>query len=63
MKDEEWVVPERNARSLISLCLANSVLLNVSQDPTTISLWKKSGDLYQAKSLMNKLFIHKKCFP
>jgi hypothetical protein len=57
MKDEEWVVLERKERSLIRLCLADSVLLNVSEEKTATTLWKKLGDLYQAKSLVNKLFF------
>jgi hypothetical protein len=33
MKDEEWVVLERKERSLIRIfCLANSILLNVSEE-------------------------------
>jgi hypothetical protein len=63
MKDEEWVVLERKVRSLIRLCLVDLVLLNVSEEKTTTTLWKKLGDLYQAKSLVNKFFsMQKKLF-
>jgi hypothetical protein len=41
MKDEEWVVLERKARSLIRLYLVDSVLLNVSEENTVETLWKK----------------------
>jgi len=47
MKDNEWVVLERKARSLIRLCLADSVLFNIFEETAT-SLWKKLGVLFQA---------------
>jgi len=62
MKDEEWVVLERKMRRLIKLCLDNSVLLNISKEKS-ITLWKKFGDLYQAKSLVNNIFLWKSCLP
>jgi hypothetical protein len=42
------------------LCLSDSVLLNVSRKSTTKELWNKLGNLYQSKSLVNKLFFWKK---
>jgi hypothetical protein len=47
MKDEEWAVLEKKARSLIRLCLADSVLFNIFEETAT-SLWKKLGVLFQA---------------
>jgi hypothetical protein len=46
----------------IWLCLSYSVLLNVSGEATTKELWDKLGDLYQSKSLVNKLFLWKKLY-
>jgi hypothetical protein len=45
-----------------SLCLSDSVLLNVSEEATTKDLWEKLGKLYQSKSLVNKLFLRKKLY-
>jgi hypothetical protein len=38
------------------------VLLNVSGESTTKELWEKLGNLYQSKSLVNKLFLRKKLY-
>ena len=47
---------------MIRLYLADSVLLNVHEEKTAASLWKKLGDIYQGKSLVNKLFLRKKLY-
>jgi hypothetical protein len=61
MKDEYSIVLEK-ARSLIMTCLVDSMLLNVFEEPTMASIWKKLVDLYQAKSLVNKLFLWNKLY-
>ena len=38
------------------------MLLNVSEEATTKELWDKLGNLYQYKSLVNKLFLRKKLY-
>jgi hypothetical protein len=53
---------ERRARSMIRLCLADSILLNVSGEDSTKKMWDKLGILYQSKSLVNKLFLRKKIY-
>jgi hypothetical protein len=62
MSKEDWEKLDRRARSTIRLCLADSVLLNVSGESTTKELWDKLGNLYQSKSLVNKLFLRKKLY-
>jgi hypothetical protein len=57
MSKEDWDKLHRRARSTIRLCLADSVLLNVSREYTAKELWYKLGNLYQSKSLVNKLFL------
>jgi hypothetical protein len=42
---------------MISLCLAYSVLLNLSGGDSVKKLWDKMGSLYQLKYLVNKLFL------
>jgi hypothetical protein len=49
-------------KSTIVLCLLDLVLLNVSGEATTKTLWDKLGNLYQSKSLENKLFAWKKLY-
>eukprot|EP00253_Pinus_taeda_P030297 PITA_30297 len=60
--NEEWRKLDRKAKSTIRLCVSDSVLLNVSGEPTAKALWDKSGTLYQSKSMVNKLFLRKKLY-
>lgn len=62
MKEEYWDLTDRKAKGLIRLYLTNSVLLNFHKEKTTTSLCKKLGDIYQAKSLVNNLFLRKKLY-
>jgi hypothetical protein len=62
MSKEDWDKLDRRARSTIRLCLADSLLLNVSRESTTKELWDKLGNLYQSKSLVKKLFLQKKLY-
>ena len=59
---EDWEKLDRKARSLIHLCLSNSILLNVYGEDSAKKLWEKLGNLYQSKSLVNKLFLRKKLY-
>ena len=57
MSTEDWEKLDRKARSTIRLCLSDLVLLNVSREDSAKKLWEKLGNLYQSKSLVNKLFL------
>eukprot|EP00253_Pinus_taeda_P028948 PITA_28948 len=59
VSNEEWKKLDRKAKSIIRLCVSDSVLLNVSGEATMKDLWDKLGTLYQSKSLVNKLFKQK----
>jgi hypothetical protein len=59
---EEWDKLERRERSMICLCLVDSILLNVSGEDSTKKMWDKMGILYQSKYLVNKLFLIKKLY-
>ena len=50
------------AKGLIKLCLVGSILINVHEEPTTKKLWKKLSEIYQLKSLVNKIFLRKKLY-
>jgi hypothetical protein len=62
MSKEDWEKLDRRARSTIQLCLEDSVLLNVLGESTAKELWDDLGNLYQSKSLVNKLFLRKKLY-
>jgi hypothetical protein len=62
MSREEWEKLQRRERSMIQLCLADSVLLNMSSEDSTKKLWDELGRLYQSKSLVHKLFLWKKLY-
>ena len=62
MSSEYWEKIDRKAMSTIRLCLLDSVLLNVSREDSAKKLWEKLGNLYQSKSLVNKLFLRKKLY-
>jgi len=62
VSDEEWKKLDRKTKRKIRLCVLDSVLLNVSGEATVKALWEKLGTLYQSKSLVNKLFLHKKVY-
>jgi hypothetical protein len=62
MSKKDWDKLDRRARSTIRLRLGNSLLLNVSGESTAKELWDKLGNLYQSKSLVNKLFLRKKLY-
>ena len=57
MSIEDWDKLDRKARSTIHLCFSYSILLNVSGEDSTKKLCKKLGNLYQSKSMVNKLFL------
>lgn len=44
------------------MCLSDFVLLNVAKEETTYKLWNHLGEIYQAKSMVNKLYLKRKLF-
>ena len=58
----DWDVKDHKAKSIIRLYLTDAVLLNVLDEKTAYSLWTQLGSVYQAKSLVNKLFLRKKLY-
>lgn len=53
---------DQKAKGLIRLFLGDSILLNVLDEKTTNSLWTWLGFVYQAKSMVNKLFLRKNLY-
>jgi hypothetical protein len=62
MLTEEWEKIKRRARSMIQICLEDSVLLNVLGEDSSKKLWDKLGSLYQSKSMVNKLYLINKLY-
>ncbi|GLJ29753.1 hypothetical protein SUGI_0587340 [Cryptomeria japonica] len=58
----QYDVMDRKAKGLIRLCLADSVLINVHEENSAKKLWTKLGEMYQVKSLLNKIFLRKKLY-
>jgi hypothetical protein len=62
MLTEEWEKIKRRERSKIWLCVADSILLNVSGEYLTKKLWDNLRRVYQSKYVVNKLFLIKKLY-
>uniref|UniRef100_A0A0D3BS43 Reverse transcriptase Ty1/copia-type domain-containing protein n=1 Tax=Brassica oleracea var. oleracea TaxID=109376 RepID=A0A0D3BS43_BRAOL len=53
---------EEKAFSTILLCLADEIIIEVSDEKTAASLWQKLASVYMTKSLMNKLLLKQRLF-
>ena len=62
MKIAKWDLLDRKALGTIWLCLASSVLFNVSKEKTTKDPIDALGKLYEKPSASNKIFLIKKLF-
>ena len=58
----QYDVMDRKAKGLIRLCLINYVLINFHEETSAQKLWKNLGEMYQAKSLVNKILLRKKLY-
>ena len=58
----QYDVTVKMAKGLIRLCLTDSILINVHEEPFGKRLWKKLSEIYQAKLLVNKIFLRKKLY-
>jgi hypothetical protein len=52
----------RKERNIIRICLSDLVSLRIYEEKMRSSLYKKLGDLYQDKYLVNKLLLRKTLF-
>ena len=59
---KKYDVIDRKAISFIRLCLVDFILINVHEEPIGKRLWKKLSEIYQAKLLVNKIFLRKKLY-
>ena len=57
ISDEDWEELDLKAASTIRLCLAKIILANVSRISTAKGLWENLEQMYQVKSLSNRLYL------
>ena len=57
MSDDDWEELDLRVASAIRLCLAKNILANVHGMSTIKGLWEKLEELYQAKSISNRLYL------
>jgi hypothetical protein len=62
MKDKAWVELERKMRRLVKFYFLISMLLNVSKGKNIATIWNIFLDLYEIKSIVNKLFPQENMF-
>lgn len=65
MTDEQsvkWQENQEKAHSAIVLCLADSVLREVSHAETALEVWQKLQDLYLQKSLASRLYMKQRLY-
>ncbi|WZZ72241.1 hypothetical protein YC2023_083611 [Brassica napus] len=53
---------EEKAFSTILLCLADEIIIEVSDEKTVVSMWQKLESLYMTKYLTNKLLLKQRLF-
>lgn len=62
MSQADWDLKDWKAKGLIRLYLVDSFFLNIFDEKSANCLWTQLESLYQAKSLVNKLFLRKKLY-
>ena len=62
MTNTEWDILDRKALGTIRLCLAASVVFNISNETTTEGLMSTWAKLYEKPSASNKVFLMKRLF-
>ena len=60
--DDKWNEIDGNAISDLYLALADEVLSSVAKKNTTNEIWDTLTNLYEAKSLHNKIFLKRKLY-
>ena len=62
MKDEEWILFDRQVLVVIRLTLSRSIAHNVIKEKTTVNLMKALSDMYEKLSTSNKVHLMRKLF-
>ncbi|KAI6682021.1 hypothetical protein NL676_035902 [Syzygium grande] len=62
MKDEEFAQKDQMAMADLLPALDDSVLFNVSEETTAKGLWEKLKNLYEGKTMSNKIFLRRQLY-
>ena len=62
MKDEEWILFDRQVLVVIRLTLSRSIAHNVVKEKITVNLLKELSGMYEKLSANNKVHLMKKLF-
>lgn len=57
MSDDDWVKLDMKAVSTIRLCHFYEIMFNIKSKKTTAGLWARLENLYQTKSLVNRILL------
>ena len=62
MSNEDWEDLDLRSLSIIQLCLAEDVLLEIVEEDLIEGLWVKLESMYMTKSLTNRIFQKRKLY-
>ena len=58
----DWEDLDARALNTIWLCLADEVVFNIVEEPTSSGLWGKLEKLYMTKSLTNNIYLKRQLY-
>ena len=62
MKEEDWVLLDRQALGVIRLTLTCNVAFNIVKEKTTTSLMKALSNMYEKPSASNRVYLMRRLF-
>jgi transposase InsO family protein len=62
MKQEDWVIKDRQALGIIRLSLAKNVAFNIVKETTTAGVMKALSDMYEKPSAANKVYLMRRLY-
>ncbi|WVZ16376.1 hypothetical protein V8G54_009358 [Vigna mungo] len=62
MKDEDWILLDRQALGVIRLTLSRNVAFNIAKEKTTVGLMTALSSMYEKPSASNKVHLMRRLF-
>ncbi|WVZ04864.1 hypothetical protein V8G54_018210 [Vigna mungo] len=62
MKDEDWILLDRQALGVIQLTLSRNVAFNIAKENTTVGLMTTLSSMYEKSSTSNKVHLMRRLF-
>ncbi|WVY97343.1 hypothetical protein V8G54_029494 [Vigna mungo] len=62
MKDEDWILLDRQALGVIRLTLSSNVAFNIAKEKTTVGLMTALSSMYEKPSASNKVHLMRRLF-